>query len=308
MFIENWFDMSSKAAIAVLSWFALYSAGAFAMNLTFSTVEGGGGVSLSVVETGRKDGPGILFIHGFSQSYLSWKTQLGSDLADDFRLIAFDLRGHGASGKPFDPGNYQSTQLWADDVAAIIAAKNLDKPVIVAWSWAGFIIMNYVRHYGIDDIAAINFVSANTALRGAISRQPPKPGQSMAWLGQMMSVDIDENLLGVTTFIDMVTAKPLPAEVRTNNIIFNMMTPHYVRKAMGGYRFNNAELGDKLALPVLVSHGTDDPIISYNRAADTMGVLPDGLLSTYDGIGHAPFMENSDRFNRELRDFAKRVQ
>ena len=98
--------MSSKAAIAVLSWFALYSAGAFAMNLTFSTVEGGGGVSLSVVETGRKDGPGILFIHGFSQSYLSWKTQLGSDLADDFRLIAFDLRGHGASGKPFDPENY----------------------------------------------------------------------------------------------------------------------------------------------------------------------------------------------------------
>ena len=54
---------------------------------------------LSVVQTGNGNGSDILFIHGFSQSYLSWQMQLDSDLAKDFHLTAFDLRGHGASGK-----------------------------------------------------------------------------------------------------------------------------------------------------------------------------------------------------------------
>ena len=73
---------------------------------------------------------------------------------------------------------------------------------------------------GIGDIAAINFVGANTALQGPVPPPSPKPGQTTAWLGQMMSADISENLKGVTAFIDMVTTEPLPAEVRHSNIVF----------------------------------------------------------------------------------------
>jgi len=287
---------------------AMLSGTTSAADMAFSTVEGATGVPLSVVQTGREGAPDILFIHGFTQSYLSWQMQLESDLANDFRLTAFDLRGHGASGKPSDPQSYKSTQLWADDVAAVIAAKKLNKPVLVGWSWAGFVIMNYVRHHGIKDIAAINLVGANTSLQGPVPPPPPKPGQNTAWMGQMMSADIAENLAGVTAFIDMVTAKPLPAAVRHSNIVFNMMTPHYVRRAMLGYPANNGDLASKLMLPVLVSHGTEDVVVRYDGAASIMAILPDGTLSTYDGIGHAPFMEDSARFNRELRALMKRVK
>jgi len=276
-----------------------------AAKLTFSTIEGGNGVPLSVAQVGNEDGKDILFIHGFTQSYLSWQMQLDSELAKEFHLTAFDLRGHGTSGKPHEPESYQSSQLWADDVNAVITQRSLDNPVLVGWSWAGFIIMNYVRHYGIDDIAAINLVGANTSLQGPVPPPPPRPGQSTAWLGQMMSADIAENLSGVTTFIDLVTTDPLPADTRHANIVFNMMTPPYVRQAMLGYPSDNSDLADRLTLPVLVSHGTDDLIVSYAGGAAILDILPDGSLSTYDGIGHAPFMEESARFNQELADLVK---
>ena len=55
-------------------------------------ITGGGGISLHVVETGNPKGRPILFIHGFSQCWLAWNRQLNSELADDFRLVAIDMR------------------------------------------------------------------------------------------------------------------------------------------------------------------------------------------------------------------------
>ncbi len=234
--------------------------------------------------------------------------QLESDLTQDFHLTAFDLRGHGTSGKPYLADSYQFPRLWAEDVHAVITEKALTRPVLVGWSWAGFIIMNYVRHYGIDDIAAINLVGANTSLQGPVPPPPPRPGQSTEWLGQMMSADIAENLTGVTTFIDLVTTEPLPPDVRHANIVFNMMTPPYVRRAMLGYPADNSDLASKLILPVLVSHGTDDLIVSFEGAVAILDVLPNGSLSVYENVGHAPFMEDRVRFNRELTDFVIRAQ
>src|SRR5262245_31686196 len=63
-------------------------------------VVGGGGTQLHVIETGNPNGRPILFVHGFSQCGLTWSRQLASDLANDFRLLAMDMRGHGLSDKP----------------------------------------------------------------------------------------------------------------------------------------------------------------------------------------------------------------
>ena len=84
------------------------------------TVRGGGGLRLHVREWGKPDGPPILFIHGWSQNHLCWAKQYESALADEFRLVAYDLRGHGMSEAPLEPEHYTDGKLWADDVAAII--------------------------------------------------------------------------------------------------------------------------------------------------------------------------------------------
>lgn len=297
-----------KHVCAVILASLLAVGAAQSMDLTFTKVDGGGSVPLSVAQIGNPDGPDVLFIHGFSQSYLSWQEQINSDLVTDFRLTLFDLRGHGASGKPTDPNAYQSSQLWADDINAIIKQSDLNKPVLVGWSWAGFIIMNYIRHYGVDDISGINLVGANTSLQGPVPPPAPQPGQDMTWFGNMMSPDVATNLKGTTAFIDLVTEEPLEPDVRHTNIVFNMMTPHYVRQAMMGYPQDNGDLADALTVPVLLTHGTKDPIIDYTGAVATLDVIKDGELSSYEGIGHAPFMEDAERFNRELATFVRRLQ
>jgi non-heme chloroperoxidase len=98
-------------------------------------VRGGGGLRLHVREWGPADGPPILFIHGWSQNHLCWVRQYESGLADEFRLVAYDLRGHGMSEAPLEPEHYSDGQLWADDLAAIIDQLRLDRPVLVGWSY-----------------------------------------------------------------------------------------------------------------------------------------------------------------------------
>ncbi|MGL5835382.1 MAG: alpha/beta fold hydrolase [Waterburya sp.] len=83
-------------------------------------VQGGQGVTLSVQEWGNREGHPILFAHAYGMSYLDWLAQVTSKLADEFRLITFDHRGHGESDKPLTEDAYNSRDLFADDLNAII--------------------------------------------------------------------------------------------------------------------------------------------------------------------------------------------
>jgi non-heme chloroperoxidase len=87
-----------------------------------STVTTADGLNLAVQEWGNPRGPEILLIHGFNQAHLSWLRQVqDSQLAAEFRMITFDLRGHGSSDKPLEKERY-AHQNWGDDVAAIMRA------------------------------------------------------------------------------------------------------------------------------------------------------------------------------------------
>src|SRR5574338_243887 len=105
-------------------------------------IAGGGGCLLHVIEAGDPKGQAVLFLHGFSQSAVCWRRQLESDLADRFRLVAMDLRGHGLSDKPRDA--YADSRLWADDVAAAIRELDLDHPVLCGWSYGPLVILDYI--------------------------------------------------------------------------------------------------------------------------------------------------------------------
>ncbi|MBY0460583.1 MAG: alpha/beta hydrolase, partial [Gemmataceae bacterium] len=71
-------------------------------------------------EFGDPGGPEVVLIHGFAQAHLCFTRQFQSDALRQFRIIAFDHRGHGASDKPKDPSSYRGADVWAKDVAAIL--------------------------------------------------------------------------------------------------------------------------------------------------------------------------------------------
>ena len=75
------------------------------------------GLTVSAQDWGNPSGPEILFIHGFSQSHLSWIKQVtNGDLAREFHMVTYDLRGHGNSDKPFEPERYKTSKYWGDEV------------------------------------------------------------------------------------------------------------------------------------------------------------------------------------------------
>ena len=128
------------------------------------TVRGGNGVRLHVREWGQPDAPPILLIHGWSQGLACWRHQVEGELAAECRLVALDIRGHGMSERPRAADAYQDADLWAMDIAAVLDQLNLHRPILVGWSYGGFIISDYLRAFGQDTIAAINYVGAAALL------------------------------------------------------------------------------------------------------------------------------------------------
>ena len=277
-------------------------------DLSYSTIEGYGGVPLNVVATGNPDGPGILFIHGFGQASLAFRLQLESNLADDFHLVAFDLRGHGLSGKPWKPDLIQPSQAWAGDVAVVMAVTGLDQPVVVGWSYGGFVVFDYVRHYGTGNITGINLVGS---LGGLVPRTPFGQAEGMEKIIEnsrmSRSMMFDENVTSSKkTAIGFHT--PNMTEVdKQAQFAMGMMMPSYVRRLMGGRDLDNTDLAKTLDVPVLFTRGSKDLFMPANDTDVALKTLPDSTLSFYDDTGHLPFYHHPERYNRELADFVRRV-
>ena len=272
------------------------------------TVKGGGGLQLHVREWGKPDGPPILFIHGWSQNHLCWAKQYESALGDEFRLVAYDLRGHGMSEAPLEPEHYTDGKLWADDVAAIIDQLRLDRPVLVGWSYGAFVICDYVRTHGQDRIAGdrvrrrrrqagrggvrdadraglsrpLRATPRRTTCRPTSGRCAPSCGR--AWRSRCRPTDFETALC------------------------WNIVVPARVRAALAAREIDDDDVLRALEVPLLVTHGRADTVVLPAMAEHVLATCPTAEASWYDGVGHVPFLEEPERFNRELAALTRRVR
>ncbi len=257
------------------------------------------GLTIAAQEWGNPNGPEILFIHGFSQSYLSWMRQVDSDLAREFHIVTYDLRGHGNSDKPLDPARYRDSKAWGDEVQAVMDAAGLKHPVLVGWSYAGRVISDYVATHGAGQLAGINFVDA------PIKADPNLTGDNLKNLPLMASEDLATNIAATRTFLHGCFSKQPGADDYETMLAFNMMVPPKVRAGLGGRPLDASELLSKLKIPVLVTHGREDRNAKVGAGEYTASVIPGAKLSIYDGVGHSPFYEDAPRFNAELAAFVR---
>jgi non-heme chloroperoxidase len=257
-------------------------------------------LTIAAGEWGNPTGREIVFIHGYSQCSLSWLRQLtDSELAREFRMVAYDLRGHGASDKPIEKERYSKDRLWADELAAVIATAGLKRPVLVGWSYGGRVISDYVRFHGSDAIAGINFVSAVTKSGSEFL------GPDIRTTAGTLSDDLATNIAATRAFLRACFAKEPSADDFETMLAFNMVIPAKVRAGIVSRRPNPGDILPQLTLPVLVTHGTLDRIILPILGEFTASAVPNAKLSLYEGIGHLPFWEDAARFNGELATFVR---
>ena len=264
-------------------------------------VHGGDGLRLHVREWGNPQGPPIVFVHGWSQSQLCWSRQTAGPLAEDFRLVTFDLRGHGMSGQPLDAAHYVDARLWADDLNAVIEQLELDRPTLVAWSYGGFVVTDYLAAYGEGAIAGVDLVGA------AVLRTPSfehiGPGL-LENAGDACGPDLPASIAAMLRFLRACTVRPLSDDDWGTALCWNMVVPAGVRAALFAREIDADDVLSRLTVPVLVTHGLADAIVLPSMAEHVLEVCPTARASWYEGIGHLPFVEDSGRFDRELAEFA----
>lgn len=271
------------------------------------TVQGGGGLRLHVREWGNADGPPILFIHGWSQNHLCWAKQYESALADEFRLVAYDLRGHGMSEAPLEAGHYTDGRLWADDVAAIVDQLQLERFVLVGWSYGSFVIADYVRAHGQERIAAINFVEGVVKLGEAAFGTFIGPGFLEHFVGATAD-DLPTNLQVMRSFVRTCLVKPVSADDFETAVCWNVVVPAQVRAHLAARALDDDDVLRVLEVPLLVTQGRSDTVVLPAMAEHILAVCPTAEPSWYDGVGHVPHLEEPERFNRELAELTRRAR
>lgn len=271
------------------------------------TVQGGGGLRLHVREWGNADGPPILFIHGWSQNHLCWAKQYESALADEFRLVAYDLRGHGMSEAPLEAGHYTDGRLWADDVAAIVDQLQLERFVLVGWSYGSFVIADYVRAHGQERIAAINFVEGVVKLGEAAFGTFIGPGFLEHFVGATAD-DLPTNLQVMRSFVRTCLVKPVSADDFETAVCWNVVVPAQVRAHLAARALDDDDVLRALEVPLLVTQGRSDTVVLPAMAEHILAVCPTAEPSWYDGVGHVPHLEEPERFNRELAELTRRAR
>lgn len=256
------------------------------------------GVEIAVQEWGDPHGQEIVFIHGFSLSHLCWSQQVTGALAKEFRIITYDLRGHGSSGKPHDPRFYREGERWADELALVIARSAMQRPLVVAWSYGGRIVADYLRHHGADKLAGLNIVGAKTNSDPAFALPAMAAHQSGT-----ASPDLETNICSTIAFVEGC-ARTWVAGDFAMCLAMAMVVPHDVRAALLGRPLDADDLYAAIGIPVLFSHGAFDPIAPLAAAHHGHAITPGARLSVYENSGHSPFIEEPERFNRELAEFA----
>ena len=269
--------------------------------MTGHSIKGGGGVTLHVEEAGNAKGRPILFLHGATASRLVWDPQMSSTLANDFRLVAVDLRGHGESEKP--EGGYGDSRLWADDVRSVLETLKLDRPVLVGHSYGALVICDYLRAYGDGGIAGFQLVGALTKLGSDSAYAVFSDDMKSKIAPGLLSAKLDEILPATELFLRMATYHPLPIHKYYLALGYGLTVPGHVRLGLFNRQVDNDDVLREAEKPALITHGKEDNLILLAAAEHHASVIRLAKTSFYPDVRHFPSVENPDRFNAELAAF-----
>lgn len=247
---------------------------------------------------GNPDGLPVLLLHGFALDHTVWAPLYAqTGLLERCRLVMPDLRGHGASDRMPTAAHYVSGDAWAADVDAVIRAAGLTRPTVVAWSFGGRSVLDYVRRYGADRLQGIQFVAAASLAHFASA------GPDHVILDALCAEDAVAVTDATGRFISDVLGVPRDGADFTALTAVAARCPVEHRRWMRQRGLDYDALIAGLDLPLMWVNGEQDGIVLPSRAAVFRELLPDARISIYAGARHAPFRDDPTRFARELLAF-----
>ena len=252
--------------------------------------------TIVVEETGQGDLP-VVLIHGNSLSREVFRKQLGGALSRKYRLVAFDLPGHGDSSDAQDASRTYTLPGFADAAIEMLAVLGLKEVVVVGWSLGGHI--------------ALEMASRVSCIRGLlISGAPPIAPQGMAegfvrtphmkLAGQWHFGPSDIDAFGEGIF-----GAPLPVAFRCAIARADGLARKTIfAAARAGVGIDQRRLVENCTVPLAVVNGSEDPFIKldYFETPRYANLWTDRCYRL-PGLKHAPFWEAPQLFDELLAKF-----
>ncbi len=260
------------------------------------------GVEIAVQEFGNPAGPPIIFIHGLLGSHQNWESQVKSAELSRFRLITFDLRGHGLSGKPDEGAAYGNARRWADDLHTVVKATQVKSPVLVGWSLGGAVMTNYVATYGDDHLGGLLYVA------GVVELSPQLMTAHPDIYGGLASEDAVVRSEATRKFLALCFARQ-PDEATFDRLLSNAaLSSSTMVRHTPSMPVLAADALPRVKVPVVMLYGEKDALVMANASIERATSLNPAINTMiYTDSGHAPFLEEAERFNLDLVAFRDRI-
>jgi len=257
-------------------------------------------LSVSYNDEGKTGDPVLIFIHGFPFNKSMWNKQTEA-LKENYRVIAYDVRGHGNS----DAGTEDfSIDLFAEDLLNLMDALKIDKAMLCGLSMGGYIALNAVENYPDRFDALILSDTTCTADTPEAKEKRMKTIESIRKDGVEKFADESvKNLFAPESFstkkLEIAAVKEMIVNT-TEESLCKTLRAFYERKE------TCSKLPD-IYVPVLIMVGNEDKITPLTAAQFMNEKIKDSLLSIIEHAGHLSNIENPSEFNNQLEEFVSTI-
>jgi non-heme chloroperoxidase len=269
------------------------------------------GAEIFYKDWGSKDAQPIVFHHGWPLSSDDWDAQMLFFLANGYRVVAHDRRGHGRSSQI---ATGHDMDHYAADASAVAEALNLANAVHIGHSTGGGEVARYVARFGQPQgrVAKMVLVSAVPPLMVKTDANPDgTPIEVFDGFRQALAVNRAQ------FFLD-VASGPFYGFNRDGAKVSEGVVRNWWRQGMQGSALAHLE-GIKafsetdqtedlktITVPTLVLQGDDDQIVPYKAASLIQAKLvPGATLKVYEGFPHGMLTTHADVINPDLLAFIR---
>jgi pimeloyl-ACP methyl ester carboxylesterase len=273
-----------------------------------------GGV-LRGVEAGS--GPPLVLLHGITLRADVWHRQWA--LADEARVIAVDLRGHGGS----EAGHAGSTiEANARDLAFLLEALDLEGAVLAGHSMGGMVVGRFIADHLLGDqaealahrVAGVGFIStagrSPVGLANDLLRSLALPVQRFTASNPRLArrlVSIPDNDLGQVMVRSTFGKRPDLRDVRETADAFDSLeVTQFLEAAPSILDHDVLDSLRHCRIPAAVIVGRRDPLTPVRESRRLAAALPEASIDIVDGAGHQLMLERPDEVNAMLRQLLAR--
>lgn len=256
------------------------------------------GVRVRVREQGPSGAPVLLMLHGFTFSLESFDA-LADELDDRYRIISYDLRGHGLTGP--DPEKRYAPDQRAEHIGALMDALGISEATLVGNSLGGLAAWRFAAEQP-EAVERLVLISPGAYPINGVTDEPAEiPAALVAYFKFLPDVGIDASLERI--FADPATL----TEERRTSIKAMMRAPGNRDAFIDSLKVFTLPDPEpdlaKVTAPTLIIWGADDVVIAPGDGARMKSAMDDAELMLLDGVGHVAHEEVPQRVAEAIHAF-----